>query len=134
MALSAVTAITRSLRLAINPFERKPGTYWLRHARLLIYRTGHTDDRLDNLQLVECNMSAYALVEANGTASAHILNKTQGSGAIDASVNISISDYANAQVMYFKTGNSDVTARTGSHSAAHLLPLTVHGAELAIGP
>jgi len=59
------------------------------------------------------NMSAYALTETNGTASAHLLNKTHGSGAIDATVKLTLPGYQHAQVMYLKQANNDVTATDG---------------------
>jgi hypothetical protein len=59
------------------------------------------------------NLSAYALKESDGSASAHILNKTHGSGAVDATVKIRFAGHAHCDVMYLKQANSDVTAADG---------------------
>jgi len=59
------------------------------------------------------NLSAYALKQSNGTVSAHILNKTHGTGALDATVQLTLKGYTTADVMYLRQANSDVTATDG---------------------
>ena len=59
------------------------------------------------------NISAYALKEGKGSASAHILNKTHGTGAVDTTVKLKFAGYAHCDVMYLKQANNDVTAVDG---------------------
>ena len=59
------------------------------------------------------NISASALKEGKGSASAHILNKTHGTGAVDTTVKLKFGGYAHCDVMYLKQSNNDVTATDG---------------------
>ena len=60
------------------------------------------------------NVTAYGLLEDNGTESVHIINKSFGADAVDLTVKITPNGrYANAQVIYLKQANNDVTATGG---------------------
>ncbi|SEF71760.1 hypothetical protein SAMN05421819_0929 [Bryocella elongata] len=60
------------------------------------------------------NITAYGLLETNGGETVHVINRTYGSGAVDATVTVTPGgSYTHAQVIYLQQANSDVTATTG---------------------
>jgi hypothetical protein len=59
------------------------------------------------------NFTAYALKESNGTYAMHAVNRTYGSGATNVTLNVSGAGFSNAQIMYLKQANGDVTATSG---------------------
>lgn len=60
------------------------------------------------------NVTAYGLLETNGGETVHVINRTYGSGAVDATVTVTPGGtYTYAQVIYLQQANDDVTATTG---------------------
>lgn len=60
------------------------------------------------------NVTAYGLLETNGGETVHVINRTYGSGAVDATVTVTPGgSYTYAQVIYLQQANDDITATTG---------------------
>ena len=60
------------------------------------------------------NLTAYGLVESNGTESMHIINRTYGGSAVDATVKANPGkSFGHAQIMYLKQTNNDVSQNSG---------------------
>ena len=60
------------------------------------------------------NLTAYATLHTNGTQTLRLINKTQGSGAVDATVVVNPGrTYTQARVMYLRAPNNNPAATTG---------------------
>jgi hypothetical protein len=60
------------------------------------------------------NLTAYATLQADGTQTVRLINKTYGANAIDTTVVVNPGrTYARAQVMYLRVANNDPAATTG---------------------